>query len=132
MRTGISAPTIVALLGLTGCGTAPLEKYGEVIRVQWITVATQREIAEKCGAERIVLVGGSSANPLSNYVSEPVADLNIRGCYRESGDVCVIYTLKPAVRHGGSRSEHEADRSLMETVGHEIEHCYRGLYHGEG
>ncbi len=123
---------IAVLLALAGCASDPTEKYGEVIKVQWIALNSHREMAEKCGTERIRMTDGGSSNPFAYFRPRPVDDFDILGCYREIGDVCVIYTFKPVTKFGASRSDHEADRSVMETVGHEIEHCYRGRYHAEG
>jgi hypothetical protein len=140
MEAGTLEPMLSVIRGLilgalalvAGCAMQSHERYGEIIKVQWIPVETQREIVDKCGADGIVLIGGSSVNALSNFHPPSAANPDIRGCYREVGDVCVIYTLKPRTTYGAARSVHEADRPVMETVGHEIAHCYRGLYHSEG
>jgi hypothetical protein len=54
-------------------------------------------------------------------------DPDLLGCYRWIGDTCHIYTLPMWVR--GTR-DGDLD-GYHRTLGHELDHCQRGLFHGQ-
>ena len=45
---------------------------------------------------------------------------NVVGCYKWEGDTCFVYT-RPM--------KSETDRVGMETLGHEVRHCFEGDFH---
>lgn len=52
---------------------------------------------------------------------------DLLGCYNYIGDVCHIYTLPRWVRE-----DRDGDLSgYHRTLGHELDHCGRGRFHGE-
>jgi hypothetical protein len=47
------------------------------------------------------------------------------GCYDWNGEVCHIYTLPRWVL------DQRRENGYHETLGHEVDHCIRGLFHGQ-
>jgi hypothetical protein len=58
---------------------------------------------------------------------QDLEDPDLNGCFNWIGDVCHLYVLPRWVREA-----READiRDYHRTLGHELDHCLRGLFHGE-
>lgn len=95
--------TALLLLTLTGCAAVPLES----IRVATHELALP-DLVSMCSK------GARDYEP------------DLLGCYEWQGTVCHIYTLPRWVREmrEGGISEHHR------TLGHELDHCFRGPFHG--
>jgi hypothetical protein len=97
----------LALAALAGCTTThhvadPIPKAGEMTRkISWVITEDPHATCQKIGKKPLFF--------------------KTLGCavWRDSGN-CVIYTRAP---------RNEDDRRAMETMGHEMLHCFVGHFH---
>ena len=98
----------------TACATVP---EGSTRRVEWRQFTDQAELNRVCDSR--VPLGSAS---ITAMLSQRPAG-RVEGCFRQAGDTCVINTMKVGL----------ADpREIHDTIGHEIRHCFDGLFHGDG
>jgi hypothetical protein len=97
----------IALVGLAGCGTTlkvadPIPREGEMTRnISWVITEDPHATCQQIGKKPLFF--------------------KTLGCavWKDSGN-CVIYTRAP---------RNEDDRRAMETMGHEMLHCFVGHFH---
>lgn len=106
MRSRAGA-ALLLLLPLAGCATlAPTSQ--DTHRIEWVQLE-HPQLAEAC----------------AQYVGEGtkmrrVVDPAIEGCFKRGPDRCTVYTL-PA--------RGPEDETVHRTLGHEVRHCFEGLFH---
>jgi len=91
---------VFVVLLLVGCSTFTAKPYEErVTEATIVTWLTFDDIEKEC-----IKAGSKDPGPLRN----------ILGCVRYSAKTCRIYTGKT---------------TTMETLGHELRHCFEGKFH---
>ena len=91
---------LVLVVLLTGCATFTAKPYEERLTESTVvTWTTVDNIHETC-----IMMGNKDPGPLQD----------IKGCARYNEKLCKIYTGKT---------------TSMETLGHELRHCFEGKFH---
>ena len=116
--------TLAIALTLTACATP---QPSEIIPVHWIRYSTQTEVDQACKSDPgLIKMKGRFKLPKSQS-----PDTSVLGCYRQTANgTCQIITTKPQAPHGtDSQTVHRVDARLLQTIGHEIVHCFTGNFH---
>lgn len=120
MRTII----IIALALLTGCTGLP---NTGTVPIYWERLDTQEQVIQACGPDNLIGMRGSAGRVQNG--KRP--DQDVLGCFRQlANGACLITTTKMQSKFGDERAEiNRIDGKLFMTVGHEMAHCFTGLFH---
>jgi hypothetical protein len=99
-------------LACTACSTMP---DGPTRRIEWRQFTDQAELNRTCDTR----LTGTSINSILRQ--RPAG--RVEGCFRQAGDTCVINTMKVGLAD---------QREIHDTIGHEVRHCFDGLFHSGG
>jgi hypothetical protein len=97
-------------LACTACSTMP---DGPARRIEWRQFTDQTELNRACDSRM------PSGTSIKAMLSQRPAG-RVEGCFRLAGDTCVINTMKVGLAD---------QREIHDTIGHEVRHCFDGLFH---
>jgi len=84
-------------------------------QIEWRQFTDQAELNRACDTR---MAGTSIKSMLSQ---RPPG--RVEGCFRLAGETCVINTMKVGLAD---------QREIHDTIGHEVRHCFEGLFHSRG